>query len=378
MFNACPGDAMNDFLRQPTHRYEDPLSRVWIACAERIGFRVERTPHAYASANGRGTIQIANDDMLDPDDSLAQMIFHELCHALVEGEDGEGRQDWGLGNSAGANPWREHACLRLQAYLSDSVGLRDFFAPTTDFRVSFWNSLPADPFAAPPEAGGRRERSCVAARQAVWRASLPRWAPLRQALASSAVIAAATPRTVPAEALAEARSTGEAPVEPMPSLWSEVATPPGRHPAGHATIAWHFVGHGCADCAWSFAERGIRHCRHAAELRVPDDAWACNRWEPAAELDCLTCGACCREAYHAVDVTSREAVNKRHPDMVVVSGGHRKLRREGDRCAALCGGHAPTEAYACSIYADRPRTCRDFTLGSENCLDARRRVGLSL
>jgi hypothetical protein len=366
---------MNDFLRQSTHLYEDPLSRVWMACAERVGFRVERTSNAYASADGRGTILIAVDEMHDSDDSLAQMILHELCHALVEGEDGERAEDWGLPNSDAGNPWREHACLRVQAYLADSVGLRDFFAPTTDFRISFWNSLPKDPFAASTESGGRRERSCVAARRALWRASLPRWAPLKQALASSAVIAAATPRSLPSEAETAA---GKGALKLMPSLWSEVQTPPGRHQAGHATLAFHFDGHGCADCAWGFSDRGGRHCRHVPELRLPPDAWACSRWEPANELNCQTCGACCREAYHAVEVTSREAVNKRHPDLVVVTGSHRKLKREGSRCAALSGGTTPHEAYACAIYEDRPRTCRDFTFGSENCLDARRRVGLSL
>jgi len=30
------------------------------------------------------------------------------------------------------------------------------------------------------------------------------------------------------------------------------------------------------------------------------------------------------------------------------------------------------------LYDDRPRSCRDFTLGSAHCLTARRRVGLSL
>jgi Fe-S-cluster containining protein len=79
-----------------------------------------------------------------------------------------------------------------------------------------------------------------------------------------------------------------------------------------------------------------------------------------------------------VEVASREPVNKRHPDLVVAHGNRRKLRREGNRCAALTGGHTPDEAYACAIYEDRPRTCRDFTKGNENCLDARRRVGLSL
>ena len=53
-----------------------------------------RTPDAYASTDGKGRLFIAVDGMFDPDDSLAQMIFHELWHALVEGEDGEKR---GLG-----------------------------------------------------------------------------------------------------------------------------------------------------------------------------------------------------------------------------------------------------------------------------------------
>lgn len=368
---------MSDFLRLPTHRYEDPLARVWVACAERVGFRVLRTSNAYASSDGRGAILIGVDGMLDPDDSLAQMIFHELCHALVEGEEGERREDWGLGYRIGGDPWREHACLRLQAYLAGSVGLRGFFAPTTDFRLSFWDSLPDDPFAASPAEGGRRERSCVAARLAAWRASRPRWAPLWQALAASAVIAAATPRFVGAEAesaVGGEKGGGGA----LPSLWTEVAAPPGRHPAGHAVVAGYFSGHGCSDCAWGFVDRQGRHCRHVPDFRIAEDAPACDRWEPAAELDCLACGACCREAYHAVEISGREPVNKRHPGLVVSEGSRRKLRREGNRCAALAGGRGPLEAYACSIYEDRPRTCRDFTLGSENCLDARRRVGLSL
>jgi hypothetical protein len=369
---------MTEFLRLPRHRYEDPLARVWIACAERVGFRIERTDQAYASSDGRGTIFIAVESMFDPDDSLAQMIFHELCHALVEGEAGEKRTDWGLGYSGGGNPWREHACLRLQAYLAGSVGLRDFFAPTTDFRVSFWNSLPADPFEAPPEAGGRREKSCVAARLAAWRASQPRWAPhLKAALEASAAIAAAAPRTTRRDAAAgsppHAGGQGS-----LPSLWATVAAPPAPHPAGHAPVADYRAGRGCADCAWSFTLRGSRRCRHAPAARLPDGAPACARHEPAEELDCRTCGACCREAYHSVEISAREPLNKRHPNLVVVRDTHRKLRRDGERCAALSGGRMPTETYACAIYADRPRTCRDFTLGSENCLDARRRVGLSL
>ncbi len=449
---------MTEFIRQATHYYNDPLSRVWIACAEAVGFRIVRTPDAYASTDGKGTLLIAVDEMFDPDDSLAQMIFHELCHALVEGEDGESKLDWGIGYAIGNNPWREHAALRLQAYLAGQVGLRDFFAPTTDFRVSFWNAMPVDPFYAPPELGGRRERSCVAARLAAWRATLSRWAkPLNQALSASAAIAAATPRIIPSEAsfcnseaslpfdrcspnlnTVELSSTVPSPnggglgwgqvksvaslpfnrpppnlpplggginsaalppnlppsegktnltslpsspppsVEKGFSLWSTVQVPPVAHPSGHSPVADHFSGFYCADCAWGFVERHRLRCRHAPSMRLPDDSPACWRYEPAQALDCLSCGACCREAYHAVEISRREPVNKRHPKLVVIQDSRRKLLRNGKRCAALSGGEKPTETFACDIYEDRPRTCREFTLGSENCLDARRRVGLSL
>lgn len=374
---------MTEFIRQPTHRYDDPLSRVWLACAERIGFRIVRTPDAYASTDGRGTVLLAVDELFDPDDSLAQMIFHELCHALVEGDEGEKRVDWGIGHAIGKNPWREHACLRLQAYLAGRVGLRDFFAPTTDFRVSFWDSLPADPFTAPPESGGRRERSCVAARIAAWRASQTRWAPhLELALASSAVIAAATPSLTPSETPkaypTKLLATDQVGNQPLPSLWSRVAEPPAAHPAGHAPVAAHFSGLGCAGCAWGFVERRRLRCRHAPAKLLPGDAPACWRFEPAAELECQTCGACCREAYHAVEISSREPLNRSHPEWVVVQDSRRKLLRNGNRCAALSGGNTTTESFACDIYQYRPRTCREFTRSSANCLDARRRVGLSL
>ena len=359
---------MTEISRLPTHYYADPLSRVWIACAEALGFRIIRTDDAYASTDGHGNILLAVDALFDPDDSLAQMIFHELCHALVEGEGGEGQVDWGLGYAVGQNPWREHACLRLQAYLSGRVGLRGFFAPTTDFRVSFWDTLPANPFYAPPESGGRRERSCVAARLAAWRAAQVRWAPLGQALSASAAIAAVTPRLT-----AIAHDTTA-----LPSLWSTVAEPPATHCAGHAPVAAHFAGFGCADCAWCLVKNQRLRCRHAPAARLPVEAPACWRFEPSAELDCLTCGACCREAYHAVEISNREPVNKQHPELVVIQDSRRKLRRSGERCAALSGGSLPTEPFACDIYPLRPRTCREFTRGSENCLDARRRVGLSL
>jgi hypothetical protein len=363
---------MTEFIRQSIHAYEDPLALVWLTCAARVGFTVLRSRDAYASSDGQGRLLIATEDQFDPDDNLGQMILHELCHALVEGEAGEALTDWGLDNTRMGNPWREHACLRLQAWLADSVGLRDFFAPTTDFRVSFWASLPADPFAAPATAGGRRERSCVAARVGAWRAGQSRWAPhLTAALKASAQIAACLPR-------GDVSQKPDEPDKALPSLWTTVVPPPPRHPAGHAPVADYHRGQACGDCAWSFLNRGRVRCRHAPGVPLPDPAPACSRYEPAAELDCQTCGACCREAYDSVEVSIRDPVNRTHPELVIVHETHRKLRRLGHRCAALTGGDVPTEPFACSIYPQRPRTCREFTRGSAHCLDARRRVGLSL
>jgi Fe-S-cluster containining protein len=104
---------------------------------------------------------------------------------------------------------------------------------------------------------------------------------------------------------------------------------------------------------------------------VAPAAPACTRLE--TELDCSDCGACCRSAYDAVDVGRREPVVARHPALVRAHDGRLALERAGDRCAALDG----ELAYRCTIYDDRPRTCRDFERGGRHCLDARRRVGLS-
>ncbi len=132
--------------RQVTHRYVDPLTEVWLGAAADVGLRVARSAAAYAATDGAGTLTIGNDDTLDADDSLAQMIFHELCHALVQGEASFAASDWGLDNVGDDDVWREHATLRLQRVLAGRYGLEAFFAPTTDFRA-FWDALPADPLA---------------------------------------------------------------------------------------------------------------------------------------------------------------------------------------------------------------------------------------
>ncbi len=341
--------------RDVTHRYVDPLSQVWLGAARRIGIRIERTPHAYAATDGRGTLSIGTTDTLDPDDSLAQMIFHELCHSLVEGEESFERPDWGMDNTGPDHDWREHACLRTQWVLAGRHGLRAVFAPTTDFRA-FWNTLAGDVLA------DRTDPSVQAAVAAVRRADKPPWGPaLGDALAATARIAADAAKFA-------------APDQDTPVLWLQVSGPPVPHPTGLPAGA---IDATCGSCAWRFESRGPR-CRQA-DAKIEDTWRACERYEPA--LDCQTCGACCRAAYHSVEVQPRDPVVKAQPAYVIDRGHYLELKRDGDRCAALKGGLVElgkTTRFHCEIYEDRPKTCREFTLGSSHCLTARRRVGLSL
>ncbi|MBC7978033.1 MAG: YkgJ family cysteine cluster protein, partial [Myxococcales bacterium] len=168
--------------RDVTHRYVDPLAQVWLGAARRIGLGVVRTPDAYAATDGKGTLAIGTDSSLDADDSLAQMIFHELCHSLVEGEQAFARPDWGMDNTGPDHDWREHACLRVQWVLTGRRGLRGVFAPTTEFRA-FWDRLTGDVLA------DRTDPSVQAAITALRRADQPPWSPaLTEALAATARI----------------------------------------------------------------------------------------------------------------------------------------------------------------------------------------------
>ncbi len=343
--------------RAVTYRYIDPLTQVWVTAARRIGLRVVRTPDAYAASDGRGTLSIGDDATLDADDSLAQMIFHELCHSLVEGEESFTAPDWGMGMTeyGGPDDWREHACLRVQWILTGRHGLRRLFAPTTEFRTSFWDNLSGDVLS------DRTDRSVQAAIAGLRRVAHPPWSPaLTEALAATSRIAVEAARHAP---------------EPD-VLWHGVSAPAAPHPTGLPAGAADGT---CGTCAWRHDHRGASRCRQA-DVKV-DASWpACERFEAA--LDCQTCGACCRAAYHSVEVARRDPAVKAQPDYIVDRGTYLEIRREGDRCAALHGGQFGEDGKAtrfhCVIYDDRPRTCREFTLGSAHCLTARRRVGLSL
>lgn len=100
-----------------------------------------------------------------------------------------------------------------------------------------------------------------------------------------------------------------------------------------------------------------------------------------AQLDCGSCGACCRHAFNVVAVEPDDPMGT-HPDLVREHlDGWRSMRRVTgphgtDQCAALEGDGEP-EPWRCGIYNDRPVTCRALEVGSEDCLLARSRLGLT-
>ena len=190
--------------RTPRHIYLDPLDGIWLTVADRIGFRIERSSEVYASTDGKGVMTIGAAETLDPDDCLAQMILHELCHSLIEGQRSLEIPDFGLDNESERDVIREHACLRLQARLTGDHGLRTALAPTTDFR-NYYDALPEDPLAEDADP------ATAIARQGAIRATEAPWAPhLQRGLEATAKV------------LKAANDLGAAdPASPIPPIWSE-------------------------------------------------------------------------------------------------------------------------------------------------------------
>ena len=172
---------MNPNYERPIHlNYQDPLELIWVSAAGRMGVKILRDTELFAGTDGEGNLSLGTHDTLDADDSVAQMIFHEICHWIVNGRETYHLPDWGF-PLGGPFDWREHACLRLQGLLADSHGLRDFFAPTTIFR-EYWDALTqADVSPFEPLPGWPSERQVVALTQeALARSSEEPWNPSLQ------------------------------------------------------------------------------------------------------------------------------------------------------------------------------------------------------
>lgn len=174
--------------RRAEHVYRDPLDEVWIRALARMGIRVVRTDTVFADYDGNGLLAIGTSRVLDPDDCLAQIAFHEICHWLVEGADSVHRENWGLCNQTLRDLGRENASLRVQAALAAPLGLRRFLANTTDHRA-YYDALPEDPMTQDDDG------TVALARTALARADHAPWAPaLADALtATAAIVRAAFP-----------------------------------------------------------------------------------------------------------------------------------------------------------------------------------------
>lgn len=349
--------------REVTHRYSDPLEVIWVSLARRLGMEIVRGSDVYASWDGRGTLTIAPQRDLDPDDCLAQMVLHEVCHALVAGPLGWGRPDWGLDDSDLVG---EHATNRLQAALAGRYGLRRMLATTTDFRT-FYDSLPPDPLSG-------EGADVDLAREADQRARCGPWAArLRDALRATHALA----RHVVSH------------TEPT-SLWSRFDP---LHASGlpMAPRAPRSENQSCVTCAWFASNDGdgsrgtCRQARYASvegEAEVSGRMDACVLWEPSLSPEsCGACGACCRGGFDWVELEANDPACQRHPDLVSKEGDVLLIRRPDGRCRALVGDGGATSSgsgpYRCRIYAERPRPCAEFELAGDACLEGRRRVGLS-
>ncbi len=336
------------YVEKPYPLDRPEIDHAWEEAARALGLRVCRTDAAYASSDGKGALFIGRKETLDNADSVAQLILHEICHALVQGDENWTRPDWGLDNTSDRDDGRERACLRLQAHLADQVGLRALMVPTTEW-CDYYRKLPQDPFAPLPDTHETFAADvCALAQAGAQRAARAETSmALGQALAATAAL-----------------------------LGQD------RHPTG---FAFGPMDETCGTCAWAYkGGRGpaVDRCRQSADRdldtkRIELNSRACERWEPA--VSCDDCGACCREAYHVVSVAVRDPVVWRHPDLIVRNGHRFSVLRDGEKCAALqvAGGAGGAQAFACKIYEDRPQTCRDFERGGRNCLTARRRVGKS-
>lgn len=174
------------------HTYSDPLDVIWTSTAARLGMRIVRSGEVYASWDGRDTLTLSAPEHFDADDSLAQLVLHELCHALVEGPENFAKPDWGLENFENLDYQREHACQRLQHALLTRYGLRGVLASTTDYRL-YYDALPEDALAdcddpALPQARAGYERAVRGP-----------WAePLHQALTATSIVARAARAFAPA------------------------------------------------------------------------------------------------------------------------------------------------------------------------------------
>ena len=103
----------------------------------------------------------------------------------------------------------------------------------------------------------------------------------------------------------------------------------------------------CATCfgpAWPVLVQ-----KYYAVFPVETNVWMCNGgrvlfWQ--SDEDCLDCAACCGPAFDAVEVSVRDPVRKKYPQLIKRKDGRLCVpRREGNFCSQLGKGNR------CAIYS---------------------------
>ena len=155
-------------------RYVDPCELIWLSTAERLGLSIRRSPLVFSATDGSGRLQLSTRDDLDEDDCLAQMLLHEICHWCTNGVETFAERDWGFALDGPTDP-REHAALRLQAWLADQVQLRAMFGPTGIYR-QYYDQIPEDP-KEPIDDSPWENHVCETARIAITRIQSKPWHP---------------------------------------------------------------------------------------------------------------------------------------------------------------------------------------------------------
>jgi Fe-S-cluster containining protein len=104
--------------------------------------------------------------------------------------------------------------------------------------------------------------------------------------------------------------------------------------------------------------------------------------ESTGQLDCLACGACCRQASDGrILVPAEDLLRwKRHKRIeilaAIVPGHFGEMAFACTQDGACVHLGTATSPHACRIYEDRGTTCREFERGSWQCHQFRREAGL--
>ena len=97
--------------------------------------------------------------------------------------------------------------------------------------------------------------------------------------------------------------------------------------------------------------------------------------QPAADVDCQACGACCSYSSAWPRFSTEDDADLDRLPAHLVSADLSGMRCEGSRCSALTGRVGTRTS--CSVYPIRPDVCRACVPGGEDCRMARRSFGLA-